>query len=79
MSQSAPYSDGQGPTSRPVTIWARAGIALMVTSLLLWVPVPVVPFLDMSAVQKASLGDGGRFPLAPSSTRGRWDSTTEWP
>jgi len=39
-------------------LWTRTGIALLVVSALLWVPLPAVPFLPLSTGAKAALGTG---------------------
>ena len=46
------------PETRRPTLWTRAGVGLLGISVLLWVPLPVLPFLSMSGAQKAGLGGG---------------------
>ena len=43
--------------TRPIT-WTRAGVVLLVVSALLWVLLPVVPFLPLSTGAKAAAGGG---------------------
>ncbi len=43
--------------TRPVT-WTRAGVVLLVVSALLWVPLPIVPFLPLTTGAKAAVGSG---------------------
>jgi hypothetical protein len=51
------------PTKNPVSdtrpnVQTRAGVALLIGSLLLWVPLPIVPFLPASAATKGAIGGG---------------------
>ena len=43
--------------TRPIT-WTRAGVVLLVASALLWVPLPILPFLPLSTGAKAAIGGG---------------------
>ena len=38
--------------------WTRVGVVLLGISALLWFPLPIVPFLPMSAAAKAALAGG---------------------
>ena len=40
--------------ARHPTIWTKSGVALLGLSLLLWLPVPVVPFLPLDGAEKAA-------------------------
>lgn len=48
----------EGAPVPPTTAWTRLGVILMGLSLVLWLPLPVLPFLSMSAANKAALGGG---------------------
>ena len=43
--------------TRSVT-WTRAGVVLLVVSALLWVPLPIVPFLPLIRGRKGTMGNG---------------------
>ena len=40
------------------SLWTRVGVVLLALSLLLWVPLPVVPFLPLSPGAKAAVAAG---------------------
>ena len=48
---------GSDVSTRP-SAWTRAGTALLVGSVLLWVLLPIVPFLPLSTGAKAAVGGG---------------------
>ena len=50
--------EAEEPAIRRPTIWTRSGVGLLALSVLLWVPLPVVPFLSLSGVEKAALAGG---------------------
>lgn len=49
--------DDRREARRP-TLWAKVGVVLLGLSVLLWVPLPAVPFLSLSGGHKAALGGG---------------------
>ena len=56
-SQSEPEHGGVGTSTRSLA-WTRAGAVLLVASALLWAPLPIVPFLPLSAGAKVAVGTG---------------------
>ena len=62
------------------SVWPKIGVGLLGLSLVLWVPVPAVPFLPLSSGAKATLAGGlivgaeiafwlGAILAGPESTR----------
>ena len=37
------------------TIWTRSGVVLLALSVVLWLPIPIVPFLDLSAADAVAV------------------------
>ena len=46
----------EGP--KRATPWTRFGVGLIVVSMLLWVPLPVLPFLSVDGTTKVSVAGG---------------------
>ncbi len=58
MSESLRPRETQRAARRRPTARARAGVALLGLSALLWLPLPALPFLSLTGTHKAALGSG---------------------
>ena len=58
MAENDVQPEVEEPAARPPTIWTRSGVVLLGLSVILWLPVPVVPFLSLSGADKVALGGG---------------------
>jgi len=49
---------GNADESARTSVWTRVGVVLLGFSVLLWVPLPVLPFLPLSTGTKAAMAGG---------------------
>ncbi len=57
-SESQLSTESEASASPQSSIWTRTGVALLGLSLLLWIPLPVVPFLPLSVGAGTAVAGG---------------------